>query len=270
MQLAERQRAFAKALLNPAAAVPAGIVGPDGLPTNKRFAVYRNNVVVGLIEALQANFPATYRIVGEEFFRAMARDCVRREPPSSPILLDYGVGFPDFIDQFEAAASLPYLPDVARLERAWTESYHALEALALRADALAKVLDHEAPSLRFKMHPSLRVVRSQFPALTIWRMNVADGVPTPIDVEAGGEDALVLRPAAEVEVRSLPAGGAAFIASLAGGISLAGATKNALATSSDFDLTANLGGLIEAGALIDFSIGESAEPTYAEGMCHED
>ena len=97
MQLVEQQKEFAGALLDPAAAVPMGIIGPDGLPTSRRFAVYRNNVVISLIEALQANFPAIRRLVGEEFFHGMAREFIIREPPSSPILLEYGAGFPDFV-----------------------------------------------------------------------------------------------------------------------------------------------------------------------------
>src|SRR5579872_1467679 len=100
--LAERQRGFAAALLDAALPAPAGLVGPDGEPSAKRFAVYRNNVVVGLIEALKDAYPAVRRIVGEDFFRAMARAYAVREPPASPILLVYGAGFPDFIGGFAA------------------------------------------------------------------------------------------------------------------------------------------------------------------------
>ena len=131
LHLADRLSGFAAALLDPTRAVPAGLVGPDGEPSAKRFAVYRNNVVVGLTEALQANFPAVCRIVGEEFFQAMARAYVVFEAPVSPILLDYGDGFASFIAEFEPAASLPYLADVARIERAWTQAYNAPEAVSL-------------------------------------------------------------------------------------------------------------------------------------------
>ncbi len=129
-QLAERQRGFAAALLDPGLPMPDGLVGPDGEPGPKRFAVYRNNVVAGLTETLKDAFPAVHRIVGTDFFRAMARAYVLVEPPRSPIMLDYGAGFPDFIRQFDPAAGLPYLADVARIERAWTEAYHAPEARA--------------------------------------------------------------------------------------------------------------------------------------------
>src|SRR5260221_2459461 len=204
MQLAERQRGFASAILDPALPMPDGLVGPDHEPGPKRFAVYRNNVVVGLTETLKDAFPAVHRIVGADFFRAMARAYVMGEPPHSPILLDYGTGFPDFIRQFEPAAVLPYLADVARVERAWTEAYHAPEASPIDPSAFSAISRDQLPAIRLELHPSLRVVRSHFPALTIWQMNVADGVPGPVDLSAGGEDVLVVRPVVDVEVRSLP------------------------------------------------------------------
>src|SRR6266852_4282928 len=171
-QLAERQRGFAAALLDAALPMPEGLVGPDGEPDPKRFAVYRNNVVAGLTEALKDAFPAVHRIVGPEFFQALARAYVVIEPPRSPILLDYGAGFPDFIGEFEPAAGLPYLADVARIERAWAEAYHAPEASPIDPGVFMAIAPDQLPSVRLALHPSLRILRSQFPALTIWKMNV--------------------------------------------------------------------------------------------------
>ena len=169
--LADRQRDFCAALLNPRLVVPRGLVGPDGEPSARRFSVYRNNVVVGLIETLKEAFPTVHRIVGVDFFRVMAGAYAVAEPPLSPILLDYGAGFPGFIDKFEPASSLPYLPDVARIERAWAESYHAREAVPLDPAELTTVEPDRFVEISFAIHPSLRIVRSQLPALTIWRMN---------------------------------------------------------------------------------------------------
>lgn len=263
-QLAERLGGFVAALLDPTLAVPAGLVGPDGEPSTKRFAVYRNNIVVGLIEALQANFPAVCRIVGEEFFQAMARAYVVSQPPASPILLDYGGEFANFIAAFEPAATLPYLPDVARIERAWTEAYHALEAVPLGPEALSGIPSDRVAEIRFTVHPSGRVVRSRFPALTIWRMNIDDGVPNPVDFDSGGEDALIARPEADVEVRSMPPGGAEFLAALVNGKSLTEAAKSAMNACAFFDLSVNLAALISAGIFIGFSIAEDVGPVEME------
>jgi hypothetical protein len=253
-RLADRQRDFAAAILDPALPMPDGLVGPDGEPGPKRFSVYRNNVVVGLTETLKDAFSAVHRIVGADFFRAMARAYVMVEPPRSPILLDYGAGFPDFIRQFEPAAGLPYLADVARIERAWTEAYHAPEASPIDPGAFMAIAPDQLSSVRLALHPSLRILRSQFPALTIWQMNVADGVPAPVDLAAGGEDVLVVRPLADVEVRSIPSGSLEFLQALADGKPVLAALEAALIASSRFDLSANLSELLRAGAVVGYSL----------------
>lgn len=256
--LRARQRAFAAALLDPDRAVPPGLVGPDGDPSAKRFAIYRNNVMVGLTEALAAAYPVVRRLVGADFFAAMGRIFASRQPPRSPIMLEYGAGFADFIAAFAPAAQLAYLPDVARLERAWVEAYHAAEARPLDPAALAALSPGAAPRTILGLHPSLRLVRSAFPVVTIWQMNVAGGVPAPVDPSAGGEDALVLRPAGEVEVRALPPGAAAFIAALAAGGTILEGAMAGLADHPRFDLGAALAGLVEAGAVTGWRAADDA------------
>ena len=251
--LAERQREFAAALLDSSLATPPGLVGPDGEASQQRFAVYRNNVVAGLTEALQDSFPAVSRIVGAEFFRAMARAYVVSEPPSTPILLEYGARFPDFISKFQPAATLPYLPDVARIERAWTEAYHSSEALPLDPAVFMAIEPDQLSQICLLPHPSARLVRSELPALTIWRMNIGDSVPTPVDLTAGGEDVLVVRPIAEVEVRSMPQGGFEFVQALVEGKSVLTATTAAMMADCHFDLSAHLSELIGAGAFVGHS-----------------
>jgi hypothetical protein len=258
--LAERQRNFAAALLDPELSTPPGLVGPDGEPSARRFAVYRNNVAVGLTDTLKAAFPTVCRIVGTEFFRAMARAYVVAEPPHSPILLDYGAGFPDFIGGFEPAATLPYLCDVARIERAWTEAYHAPEALPLDPASLAAIEADRYSDIRLRLHPSVHIVRSELPALTIWRMNVGDGAPAPVDLAAGGEDVLIVRPMAEVEVRSMPPGGPEFVHALAEGVPVLTAMKAAITADPRFDLSANLSGLIGAGVFVGCGFDEDTGP----------
>ncbi len=117
--------AFTAGLLDPDRPPPDLVLGPKGKAATKRYAVYRNNVTVSLIDALAASFPATQRITGKDFFRAMARFHVRATPPDSPLLFEYGRDFPDFIERYEYAQPMPWLADVARIERAWLDAYHA-------------------------------------------------------------------------------------------------------------------------------------------------
>ncbi len=46
------------------------------------------------------------KIVGEEFFAAMARVFVMKRPPRSPLLANYGDDFPAFIAAFEPARTV--------------------------------------------------------------------------------------------------------------------------------------------------------------------
>jgi hypothetical protein len=251
--LAEIQTGFAAALIDPDRPAPDDLVGPDGAPAPRRFAVYRNNVIVGLTDAIAASFPIVQKIVGEDFFRAMARQFVSDEPPRSPMLIEYGARFPDFVAGFEPAAVLSYLPDVARIERAWTEAYHAAEAVPIDPLALGRIPAEDLAGVVFGIHPSARLVRSTMPALTIWRMNASGGPIEPVDLTAGGEDVLIVRPAAEVVARRVPPGGAVFVGALMAGKPLGEAASMAAAETADFNLAANLVGLLEAGLIVHVS-----------------
>ncbi len=239
------QASFAQALLDPERPTPDGVTSHTPAAREKRFAVYRNNVVVGLVDVLATRFPAVQRIVGEEFFRAMAGVFVRAHPPRSPVLMDYGDDLPAFVETFAPAAELPYLADVARLEAARTRAFHAADATPLPAAAFAALQPAQLEALRLQFCPGIAIVRSAHPIVTIWAMNVDGGEPAPIE-DWGAEDALVSREGFEVAVRRLPAGGAAFVAALLSGAPLAEAALAAMQETDRFDLADNLAGLISA------------------------
>lgn len=243
---ATSETSFAGALLNAEPSVPPGLNAHNAAIPARRFAVYRNNVMTSLGGALKRRYPVVERLVGEDFFTGMAREFVLRHPPRSPLLAQYGEGFPDFIATFEPARELPYLADVARLEAARTRAYHAEDATPLGADSFA-ALDAEAlADIRLQLHPSAAILRSPFPIVTIWAMNSGERELGPIE-DWQGEDALVVRPYLKVEVRSLPPGGVAFLQSLAESLPLRDAIAAGLADHAGFDLAGNLAGLIGSG-----------------------
>lgn len=253
------QTDLARALLDPERAVPAALTSHTARYPQKRFAVYRNNVVVSLVNALRAKFPATERIVGDEFFAAMARIFVAAHPPRSKILHTYGDDFGDFIASFEPAAELPYLGDVARLEAARTRAYHAADATALGPADFAGLDPHHIGALRMTLHPSLQILRSRHAVVTIWAMNAGETGLASVDPDMP-EDAVILRPEFDVTVRTLPSGGAAFLLALAQGTTLADAAGRAVADDAGFDIAANLAGLIGAGGVAAFTLADASAP----------
>jgi hypothetical protein len=246
---------LSQGLIDPDTGTPAGVVGPNGKGAIKRYNIYRNNVTVSLIDALAAVFPATQRITGIEFFRAMARFHVRATPPRSPLLFEYGQEFPAFIERYEHAQTMPYLADTARIERAWLDAYHAADLPLLAAQELAAIPAETLVDVVFVPHSSARIVRSEFPALSIFVANRGAGPGARIE-NFVPEDTLVTRPDREVTVRSLPPGGAEFLMQLISGEPLGDAAAVALAASPDFDLASNIAGMIEAGVFAALHAGD--------------
>lgn len=248
LSLSDRQGQFAAALADPSKPVPDGVLGREGAADARRFAVYRNNVAAGLIDTLATAFPVVARLVGGAFFRAMAGAYVAAHKPETPVLMEYGATFPDFVARFDPARPLPYLADMARLERAWVEAFHAAEAEPVTMGVLTAFAPDAIASVTFTPHPSARLVRSIWPVGSIWSAHQDDTPPlAPESWEP--EDLLVVRPAAEVLIHRLPGGGA-FVAALLTGAPLGEAAAAGHAEAPNFDLPRNLGGLFEAGAVI--------------------
>jgi hypothetical protein len=237
------QAAFAAALLDPDAAIPVGIVDPLGRPAPKRFSVYRNNVASSLTRALEASFPTVRKLVGEEFFGAMAVAFLREHPPTSRLMMLYGDALPGWLEAFPPVAGLGYLPDVARLDQAMRESYHAADATPLAEADFQRLLGADIAGLRLQLAPSVRLVQSRWPVWSIWSANAEDG-PSP---RPGAEDALILRPEYDPRPHRLPAGGGAFVAALLDGHTLGECLD---AAGPDMDLPALLSLLIAGRALV--------------------
>jgi hypothetical protein len=235
---------FAAALRDREAPPPAGTRGRQDQSDRRRFAVYRNNVAVGLIGAIEARFPVVRRIVGAKAFRTMARTFVEREKPHSPVLIAYGDAFPDFIAARFLGLGPPCLVDVARLESAWVDAYHAEDATIIGLVNFADLDPAALPHARIALHPAVRLLRLATPAASIWASYQVGAEPVPHTEQE--EDALIARPEADVSVRILPACGYAFAKRLHEGATLAEAVET-LPHPNEFG--SHLVGLVTAGAV---------------------
>ncbi|WP_369767756.1 DUF2063 domain-containing protein [Falsihalocynthiibacter sp. BN13B15] len=239
------QTQFIHALLDPDTPPPEGLIGPDGSPAGKRFSVYRNNVAVSLTEALGQAFPVLCRIVGQEFFDAVAGVYLRAHPPRSPLMMFYGAEMPAFLAKFEPVAHLPYLPDVARLELALRASYHAADAPPIAAETLQSISPDALMAARLTLAPAVKILRSPWPLHAIYLVNTRSDAPS---VTPSAQDVLLTRPDFDPEATLLPAGGADFIETLGKNMTF-GAAFEAASTIPEFDLTTVLGALLAGGAI---------------------
>lgn len=248
--LARFQDAFAQALLAPEAG-PA--VEVAALAAQPGFAVYRNTVMKGCIDALQANYPAVARLVGEEWFRAAAAIHVREALPTEPTLLRYGAAFADFLARFEPAAELPYLPGVARLDRYWSEAHAAPSQDMLEPAAVARLAPEVLAGTVLHPHTAARWAWfAEAPIYTIWSRNRNDEAPDG-KLDWQPEGALLVRPHHAVEWLALDAAGCAFLDACAAGRTLAEAALAALQAQGDADLAGVLSTLLTAGTFSSMS-----------------
>jgi hypothetical protein len=244
------EAAFAAALLDRGAPVPAGV-----LATPRRFAVYRDNVAAALTAALAARFPLLRRIVGDAFFRALALGHAKAHPPRRACLLDYGDTLPAFLGAFAPAADLPYLPDIARLEIARSQAYHAADAPVVTAGDLEAIGPERLATARIRPHPAARLLASPHPIATIAAMHAPGAEPGPIEPWQG-EAVLLTRPGLTVRMTVLSEEHHGFHEVLLAGGTLGEAALAAMLRNPAFDPASALAGLITTGAVRGFLEGD--------------
>lgn len=250
--LLELQRALRASLVVRDDTRIAEHVVDEGIGAGDRLDMYRNNFATVLTAALRLSYPAVHRLVGEEFFEGAARVFIETSPPAGACLDDYGETFADFLAEFEPAASLAYLPDVARLEWAVSRALHASDATPLDPRRLAALSNAERARVTFAPHPSVTLARVAHPADLIWHavLEEDDAVLSAINPSADPVWLLVQRLPAGVEVRRMSESAWRFTSALCAGTPLA----DALDEASDFDAAALLADHLAAGRFVDFSV----------------
>lgn len=251
-------RDFSGALLSPRHAAPAGLRVSSVEEAEHRFAVHRNNAVAGLVDALSEAFPVCKALVGDHFFRAMARERVFADPPRSPVLSEYVEGFAHFVAGFAPANGVPYLSDVAWIETLRVRAWHAADAEPVGEaayQALAAAPERLAAT-RVHLHPACGWLRCHHAAHAIWLAHQeledpSDATLVGIDV-ARPQDVLVTRVHLQVEVDASPPGLVEFLDALAKGETIGAAFDGARKQYPGVEAAALFALLIRHGLVVSF------------------
>lgn len=230
---------------------PAAWVRADGIPGELRLQVYRNNTLNALVEALRALHPVVERLVGKPCFDSLARHYVRTHRSGSANVHDYGARFAPFLRTIPELQSLPYLPDMAELERAYHEVFHAADATSLSVPWLATLPTQAQMAVRAELHPAARLLQSQWPLLKIWQANQ----PGPsegqfVDQDEGGVQFLVIRRHLDIDFQLLDPDSFALLELFAGGNTLSGACAALLTRNRASNPSLALGRMLAVGVLV--------------------
>jgi len=252
-RLAESQTAFLRAITRRDNAEIAAQIAEGAFTPAERLDVYRNTFLSTLTNALRISFPAVHRLVGEEFFETAAQCFIEAEPPRCAYLNFYGAGFADFLAQFLPVSGLPYLADVARLEWAVNTALHAEDIAPLDPEALANMASVLPERGAFVAHPSVTLLRLDYPARAIWQAVLAedDNALETIDLRCDPEWLLIERGANGVEVSTLSESEWRFADALCGKSFAA-----AIDSAPEGDIPLFLARHIAAGRLIGFRVSD--------------
>jgi len=230
-------------------------IAANGISAARRLQVYKNNMFTTLTEALIAIYPVVYRLVGEEFFRFIAKKYIPLHPSRSGNLHDFGGRFPEFLDSLESVTSLPYLPDVASLEWAYHQVFHAAYAPPLDLEPLQKLPAEYDDKLYFKLHPACRLVRSDYPIVRIWQSNQKSHEGDDlVSLKEGGVALAVIRPQLDIEFHLLSAGDFALLNAINEGTPFFKACEQAVQEEADLDLAMSLYRHTQNNIIVDFFV----------------
>ena len=271
------------AVLDDAADPALPLINAPATVAAARIGLYRNTAQRNLAAALQSTYPAVFRLVGEAYFRQTARAYGRRHPSRCGDLTHAGDAFPAYLAELHGDDEYRYLGDVARLELLIQDVLLAPEpgsgsgsgsgfvtgsaastpgSAALDLARLATVPAGRHDSLRFILHPALRLFESPYPAHRIWQSNVdSDAEPPAIDLASGGDRLAVLRQRLQLQFHRLTPGERCWLEALGQGLPFAAsvealaaaeAAANATGAAAGFDAAVALQRFVALGVIVDF------------------
>jgi hypothetical protein len=243
MRLSETQALFSQIMLeHPAAAsnpypMLTALFTCDENVLPMRLQIYRNNIIGSLTKAMQLTYPLIVILTGENFAATMMGSFVRENPPREACLARYGTGLDRFIETFAPAQSLPYLPDIARLEWAMNESFYAPDDGPLSPADLESISHCELADMTLRLRSSVRLLESHWPLLAIREFCLQENRDDSetLDLDQGGCKIMVYRPALSVELVSVDLAEYDFLHGIQAGRPLGSIAETALQTHQHFD-----------------------------------
>lgn len=262
--LPEQQAAFGAALLSGGDAAFFGAFVEPPAVAEKRFAAYRRNVLGNWQAALAASYPVLATVVGAGRFAALADTYRHHEPSRDADLNRYGEGFPDFLAVQPIARELPYLPDLARLERAIEAAERmAADLPGFDFAALAALDPERQGELGLRLSAALADLACGWPVVDIWSAHQLadeaerDAALAAIDLRPAPHWVVIARaPAGAILPVRLSAGESEFLAACRAGESLDRALSRAVAVEPGLAVGALLPNWLARGWLAGFTLPE--------------
>jgi hypothetical protein len=134
------------------------VLGDERLSAAARVDIYANMYFYRLLDVLKEDFPATLAVLGADNFHNLVTGYILEYPPTEPSLYYCGRYLADYLRDHPLSEGAPFIADLARLERASVEVFHAADAAVLEPDALRAVAPADWPAMKLTVHPSAQIL----------------------------------------------------------------------------------------------------------------
>jgi hypothetical protein len=136
--------------------------GGRGPRANQKINIYANAYFYRLLECLREEFPATLAVIGADDFAELARDYLVWGPPTEPSLFYAGRYLADCLCHHSLTRRWPFIAELARLERATLETFHAPDAPTLTDDAMRGIPPEQWPTIELRAHPAVEIFHGEW------------------------------------------------------------------------------------------------------------
>ena len=221
----------------------------DDLDLAVRFAIHCRNYEASLVDALLTKYPATVWLVGTRFVTEAAVRFVHQQPPTAPCIAEYGAEFPQFLTTLQGAERVPYLHDIASLERCVGQASIATSSPPLTAEHVSSWDGHTLLNAVLRLQGGLLYIRTSWPVDELLRVYLTEVAPGAFEMSPGDLYIEVYGSRGDFRMDRLDAATFVFRTSVANGRSIGDAAERALEVDASFDPGHALGALI-AGELI--------------------
>lgn len=179
----------------PAVSLPSELLNPQrGTPGAEQVAVYADGYRARIREALEEAYPAVRHILGAQtFFEEVAAAYAARYPSRDYNLSFAGRHLPECLVTAPVTRQLPFLPDLARLEWAVCQAFHAFLQPPRDLQRLTGLEPSAWDRVQFLFQPSVAVVASAWPILDLWEARHQPREAINIDLVNRPQQVLVCR-----------------------------------------------------------------------------
>src|SRR5262245_41829945 len=247
--LAETQLRIRRAVVDgDTAGIAPLLIG--GRNPGRRLAIHARHYRASLAAAIRTKFPATAWLLGTPVLDEAAREFVRRHPPSTPCIAEYGEEFPGFLSTYLGGERVPYLCSFAELEWHLGRVTIAIDRPAAARDAFSALEIDTLMDRRLALQGGLRYLHASWPVDELMKLYLTDTTPSEYRLVSENIWLEVQGARGDFYFSRLDAAEFAFRKALLLGESIGNASEQALGVDAGFDIGRAFTSLLDSGRVI--------------------